>query len=225
MRCLLVAAAAMAMCASGFADLIEGFDDITTLVPGGWYMQNNSSPAGSTDWFQGNADVFAAHEGAPTAYLGANYNNCGGNPGVISNWLLTPELTLQNGDTVTFWTRTVEASGWPDRMQLRMSLEGGSTDVGTGPFDVGDFTTLLLDINPNYDLGGYPEAWTSFTVELDGLGAPTNGRFALRYFVEDAGPSGNNSNYIGIDTFAYTVPTPGVLALLGLAGLVRSRRR
>ena len=32
----------------------EGFDDITTLVPNGWFMQNNSMPIGMTNWFQGN---------------------------------------------------------------------------------------------------------------------------------------------------------------------------
>ena len=34
----------------------EGFDDITNLVPNGWFMQNNSMPLGVTNWFQGNTD-------------------------------------------------------------------------------------------------------------------------------------------------------------------------
>ncbi len=225
-RLLLAAVGMSALLSTGaYADLTEGFDDIETLVPAGWYMQNNSEPLGVLDWFQGNDTVFPSHEGDPTSYLAGNYNSSG-SPGTISNWLLTPEMTLNNGDTISFWTRTVEASGWADRLQLRLSTNGGSTDVGTGAFDVGDFTTLLLDINPNYELGGvYPEEWTQFTVTLSGLGGPTDGRVALRYFVEDSGPSGVNSNYIGIDTFSYTVPAPGVLALLGLAGLVSRRRR
>ena len=44
--------------------------------------------------------------------------------------------------------------------------------------------------------------------------------------VTDAGPLGNNSNFIGIDTVNYTaIPAPGALALLGLAGLAGRRRR
>ncbi len=79
------------------ADFSEGFDDITTLPGMGWAFQNNSSPLGLTDWFQGNDTVFPAHAGAPTAYIGANFNNTSG-VGTISNWMLTPEIALANGD-------------------------------------------------------------------------------------------------------------------------------
>ena len=50
---------------------------------------------------------------------------------------------------------------YPDRLQVRASTAGESTNVGTTSQSVGDFTTLLLDINENYQQGGYPEAWTS----------------------------------------------------------------
>ncbi|MBK6431598.1 hypothetical protein [Candidatus Amarolinea dominans] len=36
------------------ADFSEGFEDITLLPGLGWASQNNSSPLGSTGWFQGN---------------------------------------------------------------------------------------------------------------------------------------------------------------------------
>jgi len=66
----------------------EGFDDITTLVGNGWVLQNNSSPLGSTNWFQGtNVGIggpFDALDGASNAYIGANYNNTG-STGTISN--------------------------------------------------------------------------------------------------------------------------------------------
>ena len=48
--------------------------------------------------------------------------------------------------------------------------------------------------------GGYPNVWTQYTVTISGVPTATTGRFALRYFVENGGPSGANSNYIGIDT-------------------------
>ncbi len=190
--------------------LTEKFDDITTLPGDGWVKINNSEPLGSTDWFQGNSSVFPAHDGAATAYTAANYNNCGDGAGLdtISNWLITPELTLSDGMTLSFWTRKsdIPPSMWPDRLEVRMSLAGSSSDVGPDEFSVGDFTSLLLEINPSLILGDYPDVWTEFSVTLAGIGAPTNGRFAFRYFVTDAGPDGTNSDYIGIDTVMVEQP-------------------
>lgn len=190
----------------------EDFDDIAALPTTGWAQQNNSTGPGTTNWFQGNDGVISAHAGDPTAYIGANFNNTDGGAdsgsGVISNWLMTPVYSFSDGDTVTFWTRTVDGSIYPDRMQVRLSTSGASTNVGTLPTDTGDFSTLLLDINPTYAAdpasGGYPQAWTMYTVNISGLGAPTSGRLAFRYYVEAAGPLGANSNYIGIDSFTYT---------------------
>src|SRR4029079_4408662 len=178
----------------------QGFEDITTLVPAGWFMQNNSQPGpGLTGWFQGNDTVFPAQGGPTTSYIGANFNN-GTGLSTLSNWLLTPPLTLANGVVLTCYTRTVDTPTFPDRLQVRMSTNGASTNVGSTATSVGDFTTLLLDINPTYTTTGYPNAWTQFTVTLSGIGSPTQGRLALRYFVENGGPSGANSDYIGIDT-------------------------
>src|SRR5437667_7946070 len=77
-------------------DLTEGFDDITTLVPGGWVMQNNSQPGpGTTGWFQGISGFFPSQSGAATSYIGTDFSNTTG-ANTISNWLLTPPVTLQN---------------------------------------------------------------------------------------------------------------------------------
>lgn len=199
-------------------DWAEGFDDITNLP--GWFMQNNSEPLGSTDWFQGNDTVFPAHQGDPTAYIGANFNNTAG-VGTISNWLLTPETTFNNGDTFSFWTRTATGSSWPDRLELRWSGNGASTNVGTGAFDLGDFAILLLAVNPDLDVGGYPEVWTQYSAEITGLAGPTNGRIGFRYFVTNAGPSGSNSNYIGIDTVEYVAaPSNPAIVLSKTVGAV-----
>jgi hypothetical protein len=89
-------------------------------------------------------------------------------------------------------------------LQVRLSTSGDSTNVGEAATDVGDFTTLLLDINPTYQVFGYPATWTQFTVTISGLSGPTSGRFAFRYFVENGGPDGDNSYIIGIDTLTYT---------------------
>ena len=175
----------------------EGFNDINNLP--GWSMRNNSNPIGSTGWFQGNPVVFTAQNGPDNSYIGANYNNT--SDGTISNWLITPAVVLQNGAHFAFFTRTYSnPASYPDRLQVRMSTNGYSTNVGTSETSVGDFTNLLLDINPSYSPTGYPGDWTLYDLTVSGVPTPVTGRLAFRYFVEDGGPDGANSDYIGIDT-------------------------
>ena len=182
----------------------ETFNTVVPL-PAGWASQNLSSPVGSTGWFQGNTAVFTGNT-AP-GYIGANFNNTTG-ANTISNWLFTPNVTLKNGDQFSFWTRTASPPSFGDRLQVRMSTNGASVNAGATNVSVGDFTTLLLEINPTQAGAGYPGAWTQYTTTLSGLpGAGVSGRFAFRYFVTNGGPSGANSNYIGIDDVVYT-PVP-----------------
>lgn len=213
--------------------LSEGFNDINTLNSTGWAQKNLSSPLGTTSFFQGNTTAFSAQTGPSDSYIGANYNNTGNN-GTISNWLMTPELSLAQALTLTFFTRTADLSSFPDRLEVRLSTNGGSTDAGTSASSVGDFDTLLLSINPTLTIGAYPDTWTSYMVNVGALGG--SGRFALRYFVTDAGSSGTNSNYIGIDTLSVSSdnvpvssdvpePTTALLMGVGLLAVLNSRRR
>lgn len=167
----------------------EGFDDITTLAGAGWLQVNNSNPLGVTNWSQGVDTVFPAFDGAPTAYISANFNNSG-SPGTISNWLVTPEITFSAGASASFYTRTTGGT-FPDRLQVRLCTGTPCTNVGASETDVGDFTTLLLDINPTLAVGGYPITWTQQI--LAGLPAAGTGRIAFRYFVTDSGPADRKS--------------------------------
>src|SRR5262249_24998598 len=111
----------------------------------------------------------------------------------------------------------------PDRLELRLSLNGGSTNVGATDLSVGDFSTLLLTINPALALGGFPENWALFSATISGLGGPTNGRFAFRYTVPD---TSINGDYIGIDTVRVTaVPEPSTIGLVSFGILAAARRR
>ena len=101
--------------------LSENFDNIATITGSGWVMTNNSAPAGTTNWFQGDPSVFNSEAGAANAYIAANLNNAAAG-GDISNWLLTPNVTVNNGFVLSFYTRTDTGSPFPDRLQVRLSL-------------------------------------------------------------------------------------------------------
>lgn len=184
----------------------EGFENIATLAGSGWAQQLNGTPLGSqTAWGQGDVSVFNAQSGSANSYAYANFQMVTGT-NTISSWLLTPNRTFRNGDVITFYTRkpAPNPTDYPDRLQVRMSTNGASTNVGTGAAGLGDFTTLLLEINPTQVAGGYPYAWTQYTITISGLPAPTSGRVAFRYYVTGGGPTGTASDYIGIDNFVYT---------------------
>lgn len=187
----------------------------TTFPPTDWNQSNTSSPIGAdTNWTRGypaNANpsgLFEAKSPDALSFASANFNNIDG-AGDISNWLLTPFVTANNGDSLQFWTRTTSFGGtyYPDRLQVRWA-NSNSSNVGNSAATVGDFSTLLLDINPAYSVEdqptGYPHAWTKITIIVTGLAASgESGRFAFRYFVEDGGPTGANSAVIGIDDVSF----------------------
>jgi hypothetical protein len=208
----------------------QGFND--TSLPAGWTTINRSTAPGNP-WTTTTAIVDAdgdptvtPHEGARFAVV--NFTSQASGTGTISNWLITPTLSLNNGDTFSFFTQTTPGSPFPDRLELRVSFAGSSTNVGTTPTSVGDFSTLLLSVNPSLTTGGYPESWTQFTATITGLSGPTDGRFALRYFVTSGGPTGANSNIIGVDSVQYNaVPEPTTYALFagGALLLIAAARR
>lgn len=225
------AALGFAALSTGFAvqaaSLTENFD---VVVPTGWTVVNNSSTPGTTSWFQGNTAVFTSHAGATNSYAGANFNAVGDDPlnvDNISTWLISPTLSFDNGDLISFFSRTVAAPAFADRLELRFSNVGG-VNVGITDSSVGTFTSLLLTINPTLTTSGYPSTWTNYTATITGLSGPTSGAIAFRYFVLDGGPSGNNSDYIGVDTLTITaVPEPAtyLLMALGLGAFVLRRNR
>jgi len=210
----------LATLASGVASAQQLTENFGSVVPSGWLVVNHSDPVGSTIWFQGNAGVFSAQGGAATSYAAANFN-AAGDGGTISDWLITPQLTnLQNSEVLTFYTRTEALAPAADRLQVRLCIGDSTTcqNVGTTETDVGNFTTLLLDINPTLTAGpgGYPTSWTRETVPLLGLPPGINhGRIAFRYFVTNGGPgpTATNSDYIGLDTFNLTNLTSVDLAI------------
>jgi len=230
--CVATIAAAAALITGSVASaaiLAENFDEAggffgstgtvgnTPSVPvvAGWSVTNNSSPNGTTSWFSGsNASFFPPQAGIGFAAVDANSTT---NENTISNWLLTPQIAFNAGDQVSFFTRTLNPVSFPDRLEVRLSTNGASTNVGGTATTVGDFTTTLTTINPNLTQNGYPTAWTQFTVNMPTSGS---GRVGFRYFVTNGGPSGSNSQMIGIDSLSVNaVPEPVTgLVVLALGG-------
>jgi hypothetical protein len=196
----------------------EEFDTVASALARGWKLRNVSDPVNGNVWQQGgNVNPWFApysSNGSYAGFIGASalVNTPPGITPVISNWVISPVLTLQNGDKIGFYARAAfdptNGTDWGNRLQLRVSTNGESVNTGSG-FDPGDFATILLDINPNYISqspstvvpNAFPGNWTRFEGTVYGLDKPTKGRFAFRYYIEDA------VNYgwgIGIDKVTFT---------------------
>lgn len=182
---------------------MEGFE--SSSLPAGWDTVNMSGPAPGTvpAWFPSSNFIAppAAQEGSQ--FIAANYQ-AEGNNGTISSWLFTPTISLSNGDLFQFYTRTVANTvQYPDRLELRLSLNGSSINTGTTSASTGDFIYLLASINPSLTQAGYPSTWTKYTFSLGGIPAGATGRIAFRYYVTNSGPNGINGDGIGIDSVYY----------------------
>jgi hypothetical protein len=218
---LLAVAASLSVTLSATAApiLSEGFNDISTLPANGWVLVNNSSPPGLSNWFQGNPAIFPAAAGPADSYIAASYTNAAFG-GAVSNWLLTPELSLSNGESLNFSLRLL-GEGFLDRVEVYFSTAGASADVGATETSTGDFT-FLTAFDSTVDTG-----WLDQAVTLSGLTGPASGRFAFRYVVDDTSLAGD---YVGIDSVvvnAAAIPEPGSIALivLGIGTMIHARRR
>lgn len=213
-KTLLTVAVVLAAISADAQNLLsQNFDTFPGVAAPGtnaqWVQTNQSSPAGASTWAQGGGTAFTgAQAGAATSFTLCNFNSTTG-AGIISNWLIAPVVDLQPGDVISFWTRQGgTVSQFPDRLEMRFATDwsdfsalptGGSTGLG-------DFTNLAVSVNPDLTVTGYPLTWTNytFTYPVDMPAGPV--RIAFRYFVTDGGPSGNNSNIIGLDTFSIDRP-------------------
>jgi len=206
---------------------VEEFDTAQNAYNRGWRYINRSDLIGRRNWQNpdGNSGVpFLSWSGTGNGYLWADYQSTASAAGTISNWAVSPEVVMQNGDKIVFYTRTQlyffngDSTDFVNRMQVRLN-KTTSLNCGDGT-DAGDFTIPLLDVNPFYyeflksafnnpanplysqARQAYPHVWTRFEATVIGLNEPTKGRFAFRYFTEEAGNNGRGSS-IGIDSVAY----------------------
>lgn len=202
---------------NGPVALDEGFEQADVLAGGifanGWFRQNNSDDP--VLYWRGNIPLsqngrWDAFDGPEGSALLNSYRSTQANGGTISDWVVTPLINFGSGSTLTFHTRTASGSTYPDRLQVRACSSGPCTRAGLSAEDVGDFTTLLLDINPSEAQGQYPEDWTAYTLGFAaGLPQSGSGRIAFRYYVHDSGQFGTRGNVIGLDRVVVASGQPG----------------
>lgn len=208
------------------AQLSEGFDLTgTTLptmtLPTGWIARNQSVVPGTGN--SANCFYVADRGGVgtgtsswlPADGAGMAYATfaCTTGAGAASGFLISPALTdLANGVTLDFQIRgdTLTGPTRPDRVQVLLCLGATCGDTGSSgstPEDLGQFSTVVLDINPTQAPGVFPLTWTPQHVTLSGLPQGNHaGRLAFRFVAPNGGPSGNQGSRVGIDTVVVSDP-------------------
>lgn len=191
----------------------EEFENINQLPAKGWVNIDNSYNEGggpSAAWIQGfNAPAktggwlgftaysytSAATEYAYSSVSGVNSLN------TISSWLITPVLSVKNGDKISFYSRgDTTANIFVNRLQVRTN-NSSSSYVGKTKSSVGGFTNILIDINATQTPGGYPRVWTKYEYTFSGISGNMDTRVGFRHYMTDA----PDTRGIGIDLFKFEV--------------------
>jgi hypothetical protein len=203
MKKTLCALALIGAAAISQAGTTEGFEVRGNLEAKGWIFNNASSPAGITNWYQGDASLFSAQSGADDSYLAANYNNAGAG-GTIDNLFMTSLFSTDNFGSVSFWARADGAAGFSD------SLSYGLFDAAGNAISVADQFIVPTD------------GWHQYSLNFAGTGAGTMARLGVRYT-----GAADTSNYVGVDSLQIDLPEPATPLMLGIGflGLLAARRR
>ncbi len=192
------------------ANFSEGFDNVGPVLPGqdgpsnlvaaGWIFSNQSAPAGTESWFDGYTPgstgvPYWPQPQASAGYVAVTSDSTDFFSGAVSNWAILPDIPNQRaGDELRFYLLDMDSSNL-NTLQVRYS-PSGETSTGSSVNGVGDFTQLLVNINP-IPVGG----WNLYSVTL-----PGDGRIALRYYIASACNFACFSSYTGIDSLSVGVP-------------------
>ena len=168
-----------------FFDDMNGDNTVAGLEARGWVVLDEDGGGTTPPFNQGDVTVFTAYEGPDDGYTFSNYQ--GANGFLIDQWLISPEITVAAGDTLKFWHRSPDANPFDDSIYVRYSTTAGITPAD---FDMNWGRYLVSETG-----------WAQWTGTFSTSGTV---RFAIQYYITDGGPSGNNSNYVGLDYFEVT---------------------
>jgi len=163
-----------------FFDNFNGDNSVTGLQTRGYTVLNVDGGGTSDPWFQPTGTQFPAYEGPTTGYVAANYQ--GANGFLIDQWLISPQITVTAGDTLSFWHRSIDNNPYDDSIYVKLSTTAGITP---DDFDITWGRYLVSETGWARWTGVFPVTGTI--------------RFAIQYYIVDGGVSGNNSNFFGID--------------------------
>lgn len=188
----------------------EEFEDVYSLYTKGWVIKDYSSSNISADWIQGiqgydKAGIWYGFSAFSFSYSQDEYayssiTSSGNSSYTISSWLITPILSVKNGDKISFYTRADTTANYNERMQVLMN-KSSSDITGNAAGSVGGFTTILIEINKSQASGAYPLSWTKYEYTFTGINGNMDTRIAFRHFVNNT----NNAKGIGIDLFKFEV--------------------
>lgn len=168
-----------------FNDNMNGANDTASLHQRGYVTRyNGGGPQEAPTWFQGDWLQFEAYNGPDSGYVAADFNVVAGN-NQIDSWLMLPAMSINTGDTLSFFSRSKFESTYRDSIKVMYSASGNTNVNSPDWVELGFFKTDTTGI------------WkrNAFTATSQG----SNARFAIRYFLTSGGPSGLASEYIGVD--------------------------
>ena len=169
-----------------FSDNMDGDNSVAGLTARGYttYYRSGGAPGSTAVWFQGNPTVFTAYNGVDTSWVAANYNAVTGINN-IDNWLVLPVVNVGTGDSLSFWSHAPAGSTFPDSLRIMYNPTGATLPEDINWVELGN---MVVNTNGQWERAAY---------EIPS--ASTTGSIAIRYSVVDGGPSGTNSDFIGID--------------------------
>lgn len=169
-----------------YVDNFDGENDTLSLKERGYKVYyRGSGPQGITaTWFQGISLIFSAYNGLSTGYLAANFN-VATNVNNIDSWIILPKNNVYSGDSICFFSRSIENSIRPDSIRVMYSAQGDSIPETGSWIELGRFKVNTLG---EWERKGFKA-----------ISAGNKARFAIRYSIVNSGPNGVNGSYIGID--------------------------
>ena len=221
---LLMASAVIATASAASADVIAGWSMSTAVA----------AATTGTNYTYGAADLGALASGTSLsgfhAVAATTWSSPAGNGSTYSlssnNWTTgdyyqVSMATTGYSDISVSWDQTRSSTG-PSAFSLSMSTDGGAS-----------FTTLLASYTVVQAglTGSGTTTWnattnqTGFTTTtIIGISAANKGNILLRFNSLSTTASAGTGRVDNISVTGAVVPTPGAIALIGLAGLVARRR-
>ncbi len=163
-------------------DNMNGNNSIAGLQARGWVIIDNDGGGTTPTWFQPNGLTFTSFEGHDSGYVASNFDGANAN-GVIDHWLISPQLNVSPGDSLSFYARSPQGSQFPDSIYMLVSLGGQN---------ISDFSQVGDRFE--VDTSGWSGFYITFTIT-------STIRFAINYYIFNGGPEGSSSDYIGLDLF------------------------